>query len=707
MGSTIAGNAQLTLKANVTDFKEKLAEAKKATKDAGRSLDDLAETAGRHAKKVIAAQQQMDKALVELTGSATQRQLAALEDRYAKVIAKNKKLGNDTLSLERELAEKRRQIIIQGTSEEVKGSNAGATALKRLGTVNFEVGEKALTMGERLRGVGAVMKETTGQSAAMAGGLGHVAKAFGPVGIAATLGIAIWLKWRDSIRAAQQENLNFLESVRGSQLGLKNQAVDMQVLKEQIDQYQASVAKAENKVQSLSTGLEEQQRVLKALHDTTYTDKLRESEDVKNQENKVRGMQEEYRIASEELKIAKERAEIESKRDYERVIRPLNEANRLSIESLRIDKAKAEVQDKLSRLMGRETPVKQALFTMEEKALAKRQARNAIDEKYIGILQGVTNAEKRRSLEFQRDLEIETAYRRISAEARAKQLAEERQFAFERAKLQENLDRALLDLKAENAGNRLALARQEFEKDVALAQISGGSIRTIAETYLAEQEELRKVSQEKELTDLYAHYKDLILAAIEAGKEDLALEAEIQVRRAQILAKNDAEGKAEKARVEGILKSFGQSTQQVAAKAVQSMGTVTHSFRQTTGSIREMNAETRKALDQFKNVSLVVNDGRGIQLSGANMTALLAANAMRAVEAIGRPGYSPGVAPRINLTVNNTASNKVGVNPSARWRDDGSVDLGVEVGEDVRLGGEAARSYEERYGTQPRGNQRG
>jgi uncharacterized protein with FMN-binding domain len=270
---------------------------------------------------------------------------------------------------------------------------------------------------------------------------------------------------------------------------------------------------------------------------------------------------------------------------------------------------------------------------------------------------------------------------------------------------------AVLSLQAQNAEAEMSLNQKKVDVDLGLAAVSGGDMLRIKTEYLERLAELQKVSQQQELQSLWDHYADQFKAMDAAGLDTLRLKEEFQIAATAIETKNEKALADEKDRIDGILKSFTKNTEQISERASRSMGSVRTAFQGVTGACREMNAEAEKALKSYLSMALAAQStadlynaayGRG-GASYLNVGAIMANRSV--VGNFGEKAENRAGA-NVNVNVNNTAGHLAGAKAKATIREDGTVDVSLEIAEDLRLGGDAAKALERKYGIRAQGNQR-
>lgn len=226
MSEETLGFAKLLLSADSSELKKGIEEAKSHARSMGKTMGEVADEVGGKGKKLLMAQDRYDRAMVAMTGTASQQAVAALEARYSKEIILAKRAGIDTTAMAREFAAQKKQILLDAVSDEVRGSNVLIDSHKKLGMSKVALTEKTKMTGESMKGLKAAMGLAGIEGTKFGQTLNLASSGFTP--LTAGLGIATGLifAYTEHIKNAQKETEAFLAVATGNQLQLKELQID-------------------------------------------------------------------------------------------------------------------------------------------------------------------------------------------------------------------------------------------------------------------------------------------------------------------------------------------------------------------------------------------------------------------------------------------------------------------------------------------------
>lgn len=584
MAETV-GTVRVEFQGNTAQLEASLAAARKAVGETGASFSNLTDTATQASRKLVATQQAMGAAMLELTGTDTERQLAAVDARYAKLLAKARKYGLDTAQLEAALAAKKRQIRLADEQDALRGSDAVGAASRKAAAGLDTASRAAGGMAGNIKALGNLGKVAHAQVGQLTGGLQLLATTgLNPVAAGLAIVAAGIFYYTEKLDEARKATMEYLNTTRQQQLGLKQLAIDVKHAEEETTG--ADLDKQRVKIESMRAHVEELDRMARGLEDRALS-------------KVFSGKKDEAQKAADAA-----RAELATMLQELPLMERMNE----------IEKARAAREwDKQLRALQERVRLERGLINLGERDAQLVSQGAAIREKYAGLMDKLKNTEedtlRRRALEFQQGLELEALIDRTTAQqlrgaremvegierevgareeavgvtdklalanARVTAQADEalrrmdamtagivqqdpayqalrdrileaaaaqrqlndveaaRDKAEAYLKVQEDLAAAMLDLQQATTREEAAAAAAKFQAALAAAQAGGELLISAGENLLAAQRAQLEADMAAELASLDRHYAELIKRAEEAGIDTAQLEEGLATQRALV-----------------------------------------------------------------------------------------------------------------------------------------------------------------------------
>lgn len=172
----IIGVAQLRLEAEYKDFVGGLERVQKELDKGEGAFAKFSEKGEKAGARMLNAQRQTEKAVLELTGTATEKALAAVDARYEAQLAKARRAGADTTALERAIHEEKHRILMESEAKVVHYFEAVEATSRRVNPyLQEEERRTSVAMqgtGQAAEQVGGTFKKTQVAALQLAGALG-------------------------------------------------------------------------------------------------------------------------------------------------------------------------------------------------------------------------------------------------------------------------------------------------------------------------------------------------------------------------------------------------------------------------------------------------------------------------------------------------------------------------------------------------------
>ncbi len=538
-----AGLVQAVYTVDSSEFVSGSQKVDAALENTAARTEKTQETTAASNRKRVAAQKSADDAIFNLTASATEKELAAVDRKYAYKISNLQKYGNDEarlVKLQAAIAQEKARIVAAAEERAAAGMTATAQASDHAGH-SFVTTNRAVDHLSRAFGANA------GEAGTAATALSHLVSAgMNPVLIAAaalavTIGYVI-KKHEEQEEATKKATDAYREQQKG------------------IIEWQAKIAAAragthDSEQRALEGEIKLHEGILERLKEEdlhaaqTHTDQAQSYTDIfrgglsKETVERMAKIKEEGKLL-DDLRLKYHGVAAAEKVNEK--IADTTKADRLRDE-IRLEKAKVElkdreatVQDALSRAAGQEVALKHELFSEEEKALAIDEARTAIEQRYLPLLKeayALGNQERIKELEEDRKKETANAVAKIALADRIKGMEEERRKTEEILKLRKQINESLLSMREKHAQAEEAHLDQTYRAQMKAAEAAGTETAAIVKDYLEKKRALYLEYEQKELEDLAKHYIVEQAAAIANGQEDVRLTEAMWQARADIIQK--------------------------------------------------------------------------------------------------------------------------------------------------------------------------
>lgn len=663
----VLGAAQLLLEAEHTKLKEEIDKVKEVLASGEKSFTQLTETATSEGKRLLRDRQKVDQALLDLTATTSQREMAAVDKRYASALAAARRSGQKVVELERAVAAEKRKVRLRDEADEIRGSNVLLQGKQRLAVETSNFGEAAEKTNLKLGHLKATGKLLHAQLGQLAAGL-KIATigAWGPYAAAVLGTVAVMTKLINKANEAQDSALQFLSAAQGQRLQTKEAEIDLRVANREITEQAGALEKQRAALAASTQQLEELDRVAKDFNERTFQAgaELLGVKSRKEAQDRADSLRLEVAEAGKRLKLAEQ------------------------IDAVERGRKNKEFEEKLYLVAEENRETSHALELSTEEASRQRE-RITLEKKYLELLKDETDEGHRKALEFQRDAAFQNldakhkierdkeaaALRKQEMEELRRQIAEWNRAAEERLRIERAVADTILDLKIRSA-ERAVEADGESEK----ARLN-----------------LIQANKEKEISQFAEKAVELETKARDAGIETTELERRLWEERQAIVKKYEDQI------VGGVMKE-AEAYQQV-EKSARSAASAIASISETKAGEEThpyflphvVGPYTGFGADPWAKQRVTEEQLEGMRLDA--MQKFPEAFGLPAAANQGAAAASTGAQVKVN--VYNQRGDLVGVQTAHRQDGDGSViDLVIS---DITRGGKIARSIEENFNLQRQG----